>query len=537
MKARLQEYIEKFKNYWQEKNKTQKGIFIGSVVFFIVFMALLVFFLTRTPMVPLYSDLTPQETGSIKEALDARGIPSEIADGGTTILVPEDQVESLLVELAAEGIPESGNIDYSFFSENVGLGMTDNEFNVMKLDAMQTELAKLIESIDGIKKANVMINLPEKGIFVQDENQEASASIVLTVEPGYNFSENQIRALYTLVSKTIPNLPTDNIVIMDQNFQYYDLNNGANLPYGNQFEAQYSIKKEIERDIQRQVQSLLGSIMGHNNVVVSVTADIDFTQENRTEDLVEPVDLDNMEGITISAQRLEETYTGEGAAGGVPQAEDPGDTFEGGTYVEGTGDSGDYERTEETINKEVNRIRKEIVESPYKIRDIGIQVIAEPPAEDSGIVPGEIEADIEQILGTIIRTSIDKSELAEELTDADMADKIAVSFQPLLGQQDAVDEIQASSSIPVRVYVVIAILVLVIIIFIFILVRRKRTNETLLQEELERELERKQEPINLPDINEEVETEETVRMKRIEKMAKEKPDELVKLLRTWLSQD
>src|SRR5690606_17858231 len=106
-----------------------------------------------------------------------------------------------------------------------------------------------------------------------------------------------------------------------------------------------------------QVQSLLGSIMGHNNVVVSVTADIDFTQENRTEDLVEPVDLDNMEGITISAQRLEETYTGEGAAGGVPQAEDPGDTFEGRTYVEGTGDSGDYERTEETINKEVNRIR------------------------------------------------------------------------------------------------------------------------------------------------------------------------------------
>ena len=99
MKARLQEYIEKFKNYWQEKNKTQKGIFIGSVVFFIGFMALLVFFLTRTPMVPLYSDLTPQETGSIKEALDARGIPSEIADGGTTILVPEDQVESLLVEL------------------------------------------------------------------------------------------------------------------------------------------------------------------------------------------------------------------------------------------------------------------------------------------------------------------------------------------------------------------------------------------------------------------------------------------------------
>ena len=44
--------------------------------------------------------------------------------------------------------------------------------------------------------------------------------------------------------------------------------------------------------------------------------------------------------------------------------------------------NGDYERIEETINNEVNRIRKEIVESPYKIRDIGIQVMVEPPVAD-----------------------------------------------------------------------------------------------------------------------------------------------------------
>ena len=47
--------------------------------------------------------------------------------------------------------------------------------------------------------------------------------------------------------------------------------------------------------------------------------------------------------------------------------------------MEGTFSNGDYERIEETVNNEVNRISKEIVESPYKIRDIGIQVMVEPP--------------------------------------------------------------------------------------------------------------------------------------------------------------
>ena len=45
--------------------------------------------------------------------------------------------------------------------------------------------------------------------------------------------------------------------------------------------------------------------------------------------------------------------------------------------------NGDYEKIEDTINYEVNRIRKEIVESPYKIRDFGIQVMVEPPEAEN----------------------------------------------------------------------------------------------------------------------------------------------------------
>ena len=165
---------------------------VGSTIAVILIAAILTYFVTKTDFVPLYSDVTPSEIGRIKETLDAQGVPNEIAPGGTSILVPAEQVDSLLVQLAAEGFPESGMIDYSFFSQNAGFGMTDNEFNVLKLASMQTELGNLIKSVEGVNDAKVMITLPEEGVFLSQSNEAASASIVLNTDPGYQFTESQI---------------------------------------------------------------------------------------------------------------------------------------------------------------------------------------------------------------------------------------------------------------------------------------------------------------------------------------------------------
>ncbi|OCA83839.1 flagellar basal-body MS-ring/collar protein FliF [Pseudobacillus wudalianchiensis] len=528
MNETIRQQLTRIREYWSSRTKRQKWIGIGSFLLFVIAISALVLFMTRETMVPLYSDLSPTEVGAIKENLDGRGIKYEITEGGTGILVPEETVDSLKVDLAAEGLPKSGSIDYGFFSENAGFGMTDNEFNILKLDAMQTELAHLITGIEGVKDAKVMINLPEKDVFVRDDGEKASASVVLNTEPGYQFDEKQIRALYHLVSKTVPNLPPENIVIMNQNFEYYDQQDGGGSLSGNEMVQQMEIKKNVERDIQRQVQSMLGTLMGQDKVVVSVTADIDFTQENREENLVTPVDEEKMQGIQISAQRITETFTGDkAAAGGVPQGEDPADS-QGSTYMEGAGGSGDYERSEETINNEVNRIRKKIKESPYKIRDLGIQVMVEPPKANSpDSLPQERVDDIQQMLGTIVRTSIDKG-YNQQLTDQDLEQKIAVSVQPFKGKVTFDEEKQ--SNIPWWVYVIGAVLLVVIGILVFFILRARRREE---EEEFEEEMD----PVEtLEDINE-IETEASARRKQLEKMAKEKPEEFAKLLRSWLSEE
>ncbi|MGG3999107.1 flagellar basal-body MS-ring/collar protein FliF [Anoxybacillus kestanbolensis] len=528
MNERLKQAIERLKLFWSERTKQQKMMALGLVGLLVVVVALTAFLATRTNFVPLYSNLSPQEAGQIKATLDQRGIKSQITDNGTTILVPEQLVNTLKVELAAEGIPDSGSIDYSFFGKNSGFGMTDNEFNVLKIEAMQTELANLIKSIDGVEDAKVMINLPQPTIFVGDQQEEASASIVLKTKAGYKFNEQQIKSLYHLVSKSVPNLPTDNIVIMNQYFEYFDLKNDGNFSSGKTFAEQYEVKQQIERDIQRRVQQMLGTMMGQDKVVVSVTADVDFTQENRQEELVEPVDKENMEGIAVSVQRITETFSGQGAqpggTTGVGENAVPG-------YQGANGETnGDYERIEETINNEVNRIKKEIVASPYKVKDLGIQVMVEPPKpNDPNSLPAQTVDDITKILGTIVRTSVDK-DVAGQWTDADLQNRVVVSVQPFNGK---VQFNEQATAIPTWAYLAGGGLLAFIIALIVFLWLRKRKKEEMDEQPVQEE----QVAVQIPDVNEEVETEATLRRKQLEKLAKEKPEEFAKLLRTWLAEE
>ncbi|RST75482.1 flagellar basal body M-ring protein FliF [Siminovitchia acidinfaciens] len=533
MKDLLIKRFSYLKEYWIQRTKKQKIIYISSALILLLLIIFLTVLSTRTTMVPLYTNLSPSETGAIKEELDTRGIKSEITENGSTIRVPDGSAETLMVELAAEGIPKSGNIDYSFFSENAGFGMTDNEFNVLKLDATQNELANLIKSIDGIDDANVMITMPEKSVFVKENNEEASASIILHTKPGHDFNEKQIKSLYHLVSKSVPNLPTDNIVIRNQFLEYFDLNDGSYADSG--IDQQMKIKERLERDIQRQVQQMLGTLMGHDKVLTSVTADIDFTQENREENLVTPVDEENMRGIAISAQRITETFSGDEAqAGGIPQGGDPADSGAS-QYLEGSGNSGDYERSEETLNYEVNKVRKEIVESPYKIRDLGIQVMVEPPEpEEPASFPEERREDIRQLLSTIVRTSIDK-ESGTDISDAAIDEKVVVSVQPFNGNMDRTES-SSQTGLPWWGYILGAIVLAGIAVLIILWTRARARKAEELEEIALIAEEAPAAPVQ-PTLEELAAKKAAENREQLEELAKENPEQFANLLRTWLAEE
>ena len=111
-----------------------------------------------------------------------------------------------------------------------------------------------------------------------------------------------------------------------------------------------------------------------------------------------------------------------------------------------------------------------------------------------------------------------------------LEEKIAISIQPFNGK--ITFEEDTANSIPWWIYLIGAILCLAIIallVFIFKL-RKNKEVET-------EEYEEPTPPVLVANIEDEAESEATVKRKQLEKLAKEKPDEFAKLLRSWITEE
>lgn len=500
----------------------------------VLIILLLVILLTNVKhYTPLYSNLSESEAGQIKDTLDSKKIPYKLSSGGTTISVPKDQVDQLKVELAAEGIPKTGQIDYSFFGQNAGFGMTDKQFDVLQRAAMQTELANLISNTKGVKSAKVMITLPQNDVWVSDSDKDsqASASVVLNVDPGYQLSNDQVNGLYHLVAKSVPNLAEKNIVIMDQYYNYYDQNNSNGSGNGSTlsaYEQQQQITRNIENNIQRRVSQMLTMMMGQGKVMVNVTADVDFTKTKEKQDLVEPVNQQTMEGLQTSTEHITETYTGQGAAGQAGTG-----TNDVPTYQAGNNGNGTYQKVEDRVNNEFNRIHRDVENSPYKVTDLGIQVMIEPPQpNNNNSLPQQRVNDVKQILNSIVQTSISDGQ-GQELPANAVSQKTYVSVGRLNGQA----ALQQPQNNYLWLYIVGGVVLAALIgLAVWLIVRsRRRAAERAEQEEaVVEDIAQNQNELESILNNDNPEQQ---KYNELEKLARQKPEQFVKLLRGWMSED
>jgi flagellar M-ring protein FliF len=531
MKERVLSFLNRVKNFWGNRSKKQKnGIFIvGGIL--IALILLIVGLSNYKHFVPLYSNLSADEAGQIKQTLDSKGIPYKLLAGGTTISVPEKQVDALKIDLAAQGIPKTGQIDYSIFGKNSNFGMTDNQFNVLQRAAVQTELENLIMGINGVQAAKVMINLPDQSVWVSDKPQEASASIVLQLKPGYQLQDSEVNGLYHLVSKSVPNLPTSNIVIMDQNFNYYNENSSNNSSDStlSAFQQQEQVKADIEKSIREHVQQMLGMMMGNDKVMVNVSTDVDFTKTTSKQKLVQPVDPQTMEGLKVSTEHIADTYSGTGANQTVGTGSSQVTNYPS-TTSNGAGNSN---HVEDRVNYVFNQINNDVQSSPYKLKDLGIQVMVEPPNPNK---PSSLSTqsvnNIKQILNTIVRTSLDQSG-GQTLTPQQINSKSVITVDKFNGKLSTTQT--TGLAIPIWVWFIVGGLAALLILLLVLFFRRRRQEEEESFDDSFASVAQEQRENRIPPISDA--SPEAQKKKQLENMARENPQDFVKLLRTWISED
>ena len=270
--------------------------------------------LQEKPYRVLFANLSNRDGGAIIAALSQRNVPYRFAAGGDAILVPESDVHRTRLELASEGLPRSNTTGFEILDEP-RFGMTQFQERLSYQRGLQGELTRSIESLAAVESARVHLAIPENGGFLRGR-QKPSASVLLKLLPGHAIGRSQTAGIVHLVAASIPRLNPDDVKVIDQDGTLLSSDrNDDDLPNA----SQLAYSRQIEQTLNQRITELLEPVVGHNNVRARVTADMDFTQSQSTDETYRPNQAP--QSAAIRSQQL----TGDAAnrlvaAGGIPGA-------------------------------------------------------------------------------------------------------------------------------------------------------------------------------------------------------------------------
>ncbi|MDQ4138675.1 MAG: flagellar M-ring protein FliF, partial [Actinomycetota bacterium] len=277
MPAQMSSALKRILDAVREFTIAQRTLALIGVAVLVLGGAALTAWLAQPRYSPLFSGLSGEDASAIVDQLEAEGVDYQLADGGSTILVPADKVDQERIAAAAAGLPAEGTSGYQLLDS---MGVTASEFqqDVTYKRAIEGELASTISSIKGVKAASVQLAVPEESVFVS-EQADPTASVFL--ETSGTLSEDQVQAIVHLTSAAVDGLQPENVSVVDSRGTLLSVVGEGTV--GNA-SAQAS---DYEQRVRQTVQAMLDQVVGPGNSTVVVNAVV----SNET------------------AQRVEESYT------------------------------------------------------------------------------------------------------------------------------------------------------------------------------------------------------------------------------------
>ncbi|MGB8954381.1 MAG: flagellar basal-body MS-ring/collar protein FliF [Tumebacillaceae bacterium] len=509
MNQQIKQLIEKLSGYWKNLDGKQRRnlMFVG--IFFVLTVALLSWFALRPNYVVLLANQTPASLGEVSTKLDELKVPYQVSSD--SISVPEANVNDARMKLAMAGLPQSGASGYGVF-DNSSFGMTENEFNVRYKQAIEGEIKNSIQTLKGVQEARVNVVPEEKKTFVTDQENNAKASIVLLLEPGVKLTDDQIIGIQNLVSHSVRGLSSANVSIVDQNGTRLVDEQGQALAGGlgnGQISKQQQIQNQVENDVRNRIRNSLERLVGLGNVDVIVHAKLNFEQKKWTEQTLSPPIKGSDTGAVISERNTSEETEGTQGANGVP-GQQTNATGTPPTYQQGATGTSSSTKKDNTANYEWNKRVENGESAPYTVDQYTVSVLLDYPNFDQ-----TVETQIKQFVSTAIG----------QFNDGSADPQITVANAKFQTPSNPFDT-TAFYKQPWFLGVAAAALVL-LGGGVYALSRRRKVAEVPVQE-----------PPRITEVQTVVEESESQKMrKQLEKLASQKPEEFVNLLRTWLVEE
>ena len=506
---KVKELLTKFINAIKGLDKSKKIAICIAIVALIIAIVFGISYAENNKYGVLYSGLNSVDAATVTQQLEASGV--EIKIEGDTIYVPKDKVDRLRIELSSS--ITNGSRGFELMDEGSSLSMTDEEFQIKKVRMLQGELEKTIKTFPQVNDARVHITQGQESVF-SNESTEGKAAVYVSLKPGQELEQGQIKSIMSLVSASTINIPKKNVEVIDQSMNllsegiYDDNGNSVN---GSLVSSSRKMQQEINKELQSSVVSMLEGIFGIGKVKVTVNAALNYDTIQKNEVVINP-------NTVIKSQTKSESSSSNSSTSGSPV--DNNMTNTGGTA--GNGSSS----TEESTEYEIGKTETNTITTPGEIKSITAAVAID------GTLSDDVQNNVERMVSAALGIN---NERGDQLTVVAMP--FSKDGQGIFEDSENETTVQKVSNNFI-VYGLVAGGVALALIICMIIFRNKKKAVDILEEKEEEDLIAKLVKEKEARLEQEMAMEETELSleDEIKLIVSKNTDETIELIKNWLSE-
>lgn len=204
---------------------------------------------------------------------------------GNTILVPSKDFNSIRLNMVRSGLHQTRHAGDDILLQDMGFGVSQRlEQERLKL-SRERQLAKAIEEMRQVNRARVLLALPQQSVFVR-HNQEASASVSLTLRTGMDLKQEEVDSIVDMVASAVPGMRPTRVTVTDQHGRL--LSSGSQDPIATARRKEQELERRQEENLRNKIDSVLIPILGLGNYTAQVDIELDFSAIEQTRKVFDP---------------------------------------------------------------------------------------------------------------------------------------------------------------------------------------------------------------------------------------------------------
>lgn len=343
----------------------------------------------------LYVGLQGDDITQMSTTLAAANIPFKLGADGTSISVPSGSKNRARMLLAERGLPNSATSGYELFDHVGSLGLTSFMQEITRVRALEGEIARTIQAIDGITGARVHIVMAERGNFRIGE-QKPTASVML--RGADDVARRSATPIRHLVAASVPGLSVDDVTVLDSSGRM--LASGDD-PANSSLNRSFDITQTVQSDIENSIDKALAPVLGLQNFRTSVTANLNTDSQQVQSVVYDPNSkVERSTRVTKENQQSDRSSESSPATveSNIPQATP-------GTPTPGPQSSELNERKEEQTNYEINSTTTSTTRNSFRIDKLSVAVVIDRARVDTMLggkpTQDQIDAYVEKLKATV----------------------------------------------------------------------------------------------------------------------------------------